>query len=93
MRRCAAVQSAGRNRQPWWGREFVRAQGVKVRLVLTAVFDVFQARAIAKGIERDVEYMVRLMVGQVDEKQVEVTVDGIDQARLGATWCIRPIPP
>ena len=58
------------------------AQGVEVCLVLTAVLDVFQARAIAKGIERDVEHVIRLVVGQVDAKQIEVAIDGVDQAPI-----------
>ena len=70
VQRCARNRSAGRNRPRWWGRESFGAQGVEVRLVLTAVFDVFQAGALAEGIEGDVEDVVRLMVGQVDAKQV-----------------------
>ena len=36
---------------------------VKVCLVLAAMFDVLQARAIAEGMERDIEHVIGLMVG------------------------------
>jgi hypothetical protein len=56
------------------------AQGIEVCLVLTAVLDVFQAPAVAEGIESDIEDVIRLVVGQVHKKHLEVTIDGVDQA-------------
>jgi hypothetical protein len=36
---------------------------------------------IAKGVERDGEHVIRLVIRQVMEKEVDVTIEGIDQPR------------
>ena len=79
MRRCARRQNAGKNRPRGGVRDSLGAQGVKIRLVLAAVLDVFEASAVAKGVERDVQHVVRLVVGQVDPKEIEVAIDRVNQ--------------
>ncbi len=57
-------------------------QSVQVRLVLTPVFQVFEAPAIAQGIECDVEHVIRFVVGPVDSKQFQAAIDGVNQTRF-----------
>jgi hypothetical protein len=58
------------------------AQGVEEDLVLAAQFEVLQAGALAQGVVGEGQDVVGLMVGEVELEQVEVAVDGVDEADL-----------
>jgi hypothetical protein len=63
-------------------RNSLGTQSIQVSFVLTPVFPIFQAPAIAQGIECDVEHVIRLVVGQVGSQQYQATIDGVNQARF-----------
>ena len=58
------------------------AEGVEVDLVVAADLEVLQAGAAGQEVVGDVQDVVALVVGQVALQQVEVLVDGVDQADL-----------
>jgi hypothetical protein len=59
-----------------------RDEGVEEVLVLAAQFDVLKAGAVAKGVVGDVEDVVGFVVGQVNDQEVELAVNGVDEAEL-----------
>jgi len=56
------------------------AQGVEIDLVVAEPLEVLHAPAAGEEVEGDVEDVIRLVVGQVALQEVEVVVDGGDQA-------------
>jgi len=58
------------------------AQGVEEHLVIAAQFNVFQPDAVAHSVVRQIQYVIRLMIGAMHFEQVEATVDGLDQSGL-----------
>src|SRR3984957_16852367 len=65
------------------GRRIGDAQSperVEVDFILTTQFEVLQTGAVAQRVVGQVEHMVRLVVGHVNLEQVQVLVDGIDEA-------------
>jgi hypothetical protein len=57
----------------------LRADRVEIHFVVAAQFDVVQARAVAERIEREVQHMIALMVGQMDLQQTQPLIDGFGQ--------------
>jgi hypothetical protein len=56
------------------------AEGVEINFVLATQFEIFQAGAVAQGVVGKVEDVIRLVIGQMNLEQVQVVVDGIDEA-------------
>ena len=56
------------------------ANGVEKSFVIAAKFDVLEAIAIAKNIVREVEYVVRFMIGEMELEQMKPGVNCVDQA-------------
>jgi hypothetical protein len=57
------------------------AERIEEMDVLAAEFDVLQAIAVAQGIVGEIEYVIRLMIREMNLEQMELAVDGIDQAK------------
>lgn len=55
-------------------------------LVVASQFDVFQATPVAQGVVRDVEHVVRFMVGKVNLQHMQLFVDGVDQPALSGEF-------
>jgi hypothetical protein len=62
--------------------ETLRAQGVEEDLVLAAEFEVLQAGAVTQGVVGEGEDVVGLVVGEVELEQVQVPIEGVDEADL-----------
>ncbi len=56
------------------------AEGVEIDFILATQFEVLQTGAVAQGVVGQVEDMIGLVVGQMDFEQVQVVVDGVDEA-------------
>jgi hypothetical protein len=54
-------------------------QGVEKDFVVAAQFDVLQARRVAERVQRQVQDMIGLVIGQMHFQQMQVLVDGFDQ--------------
>ena len=74
----AAAEVAGGG----WIGDALSAEGIEKGFVVAAQFDVFQARAIAHRVVRDVENVIGLVIGQVDFEHAQTVVDGLGQAEL-----------
>ena len=72
----ASAEVAGRGRVG----DATGAQGIQKVLVVTAQFDVLQTGALAQGVVGEVEHVVGFVVGQVQLEQLQVSIDGVDQA-------------
>ena len=48
-----------------------RADRVEIHFVVAAQFDVVQTSAVAQRVEREVQHMIALVVGQMDLQQVQ----------------------
>jgi hypothetical protein len=62
--------------------EAAGAEGVEEDLVLAAEFEVLQAGAVGQGVVGEGQDVVGLVVGEVELQQVQVAVDGVDEADL-----------
>ncbi len=56
------------------------AEGVEEVDVVAAQFDVLETIAVAQRVISEVEHVIGFVVGQVDFQQVEVVVDGVNEA-------------
>jgi hypothetical protein len=56
------------------------AKSVEVDFILTPQFEILQASAVAQGVVGQVEDVIGFVVGQMDLEQVQLIVDGIDEA-------------
>ena len=65
-----------------WVGNPLRAQGVKEDLVVASQLDVLESRAVAQRVVSQVQHVIGLMVRTMDLQQMQVTVDGIDEADL-----------
>ena len=72
--------TAGRSRPRWWGRGCAGPEGIEIDLVVAAQFDVFEAAAAGEDVEGDVQDVVGFVIGEMALEQMEVGVDGGDQA-------------
>jgi hypothetical protein len=70
-------------------RNALSAQGVEVNFILTTQFDVLQAGAVAQGVVSEVEHMIGFVVRHMNQEQVQVAIDGIDEADASRA----PMPP
>ncbi len=68
------VALCGRVRDP------LGPQGVEVVLVIAPQLNVFQTPAAAETVVGNVQYMIRLVVGQVSFEQLQAGVDLVDQS-------------
>ena len=64
----------------WSGRDASAAEGIAVDVVKWRNLDVLQTGAVAQGIVSDVEHMIGFVIRQVDLEQVDVVVDGVNEA-------------
>jgi hypothetical protein len=55
-------------------------EGVEVDFILATQFEVLQAGAVAQRVVGQVEYMIGLVVRQVNLEQVQFFIDGVDEA-------------
>ena len=69
------------------------AEGIQEMEVLAAPFDILQTIAVAQRVVGDIENVVGLMIGKMKLEQVQVTVDGLDQAEASCQEMKAPMPP
>src|SRR5205823_2927021 len=53
---------------------------VEIDFVITAQFEVLQARAVAQGVVGEVEDVIGLVIGEMQFEHVQLVVDGLDEA-------------
>ena len=65
-------------------------QRIQIDLVVAQAFEVFQAVSMAEKVIRDVEYMIQFVIGQMTLEQMQVLIEGADQAALSGQQMYRP---
>ena len=58
------------------------AEGIEKDCIIAAQFEILQTGAITQRVVSDVEDVIGFMVGQVDEKDMQAAIDGVDEAEL-----------